>query len=141
MVEEKKGNGLKNILDRISKLEFEFSRVKVMAEGVPTMVVESTARDVKVLRVELGNAVARNNELEGIVAELRVEMEEMKAVMEAMKSQGHGTMEGGGKLDAHQRNNVLSVSVNKNLQLTDIDTRWMAEDSAHGPLRLDGHTP
>lgn len=61
------------------------------------MVVESTARDVKVLRVELGNAVARNNELEGIVAELRVEMEEMKAVMEAMKSQGHGTMEGGGK--------------------------------------------
>ena len=37
----------------MAKLEFEFSRVKVMAEGIPMMVVESMAKDVKVLCEEL----------------------------------------------------------------------------------------
>ena len=53
VIEEKKGNIIKNVLDRMAKLEFEFSRVKVMAEGIPMMVVESMAKDVKVLCEEL----------------------------------------------------------------------------------------
>ncbi|ETW81178.1 hypothetical protein HETIRDRAFT_427946 [Heterobasidion irregulare TC 32-1] len=89
------------------RMAVQCSRVKVMAEGVPTMVVESTARDVKVLREELQKAVAKNIELEGSLAELRMEMEEMKVRMEDIHSQSKDTREEGGN-NARQQNNMLS---------------------------------
>ena len=92
VIEEKKGNIIKNVLDQMAKLEFKFSRVKVMAEGIPMMVVESMTRDVKVLYEELRTAVVRNNKLKESLAKLRTEIEEVKARMKNM----HATEERGG---------------------------------------------
>ena len=77
----------------MAKLEFKFSRVKVMAEGIPIMVVELMTRDVKVLYEELRTAVVKNNKLKGSLAKLRTEIEEVKARMKNM----HATEERGGE--------------------------------------------
>ena len=77
----------------MAKLEFKFSRVKVMVEGIPIMVVESMARDIKVLCKELRTAVIKNNKLKGSLAELRTEIKKVKARMENI----HATEERGGE--------------------------------------------
>ena len=101
---------MKMLHDRVSKLEFELPRVQVLVDGVPTMLVESMARDLKLLRMELDNAVSQNNELEGRLAGLRVEINKMKGEVEAMKLVMKKTSDDEGEIDEPKRDNILSVS-------------------------------
>ena len=131
---------MKNLRDRVSKLEFEFPRLQDMAESVPTGLVESTSRDLKALRMELEKTVAKNKELEGWLVALRAEMNEMKGKMEGMMSHANQESREGGEREPRQRNNILSVSYSHSPALTVVDDQTSLEDSARDPVRLDGHT-
>ena len=78
---------MKNIQDRLSSLEFEFPRVREIVKEVPTMLISSMSHDLKVLRGELNDAIARNNELEGRLDEMGREMANMKAEVNALKAE------------------------------------------------------
>ena len=102
---------MKNIQDRLSSLEFEFPRVREIVKEVPTMLISSMSHDLKVLRGELNDAIARNNELEGRLDEMGREMANMKAEVNALKAETRERSAGRDGSDTGQRrNNILSVS-------------------------------
>ncbi|ETW75917.1 hypothetical protein HETIRDRAFT_119220 [Heterobasidion irregulare TC 32-1] len=86
----KKGFVVKNILDRLSKLKFQFPRVKWMVEDMvesfPSTMMMSMSHNLKVLCRELTKATTRNNELEGKLVNMIGQMTDWKIEMETFKA-------------------------------------------------------
>ena len=101
---------IKDLQDRVSNLKFEFPRVRDVVDNVPTMLIESMSRDLKVLRREFDKSIARNNELEVRLDEMRREMDEMRGLIEN-KTERRKRMDDPEDSEAGRpRRNILSVS-------------------------------
>ena len=112
---DKKGAIVKNILDRLSKLAFNWPRVEGMVEEMvdtfPSMLIMSMSQEMKVLQGELTKAIAKNDELEKKLDEMKWEMTDWKLGMESFKVEVNGRREGQDNKDGGVHHHpILSVS-------------------------------
>lgn len=123
---------VKNLQDRLSTLEFEFPRVRGLVDEIPTMLLHSMSRDLKVLRGELSEAIARNNGLGERVEEIMRELHDVRAEVDGMKGQTKRESDEHDDIEVKQeRNSILSVShtiQRPGLALTENGVRTTSDD-------------
>ena len=123
---------VKNLQDRLSTLEFEFPRVRGLVDEILTMLLHSMSRDLKVLRGELSEAIARNNGLGERVEEIMRELHDVRAEVDGMKGQTKRESDEHDDIEVKQeRNSILSVShtiQRPGLALTENGVRTTSDD-------------